>query len=352
MSLLRKFLGILICTLWVGPLCLWAQAAQAPQQGEGSEIVAEIGGKKITRAEFEQKESANLLTARYKLYLTERQTLDEFVDDELLKQEAEREHITVDELLNRHVKSAIVEPTEDQLRVYYEGMQTDQPYEAVRSDILGTLRQIRTTNARKAYLKTLRQQDSATIMLAPPRANVELGDAPVRGPRNAPVTIIEFADYQCPYCQKVHPELKQLQQEFPGKVAIAFKDFPLSIHDHAAKAAEASRCAREQGKYWEYHDMLFEGKGLDKDQLQQYARNLNLDTTSFESCLNSGKEAAGIEKDMAEGKLLGIVQTPGFTINGHFLLGAVPYSTLHDLVQQQLAAAAQKSADNNTRAAR
>ena len=349
---LRKSLGILSCALGVSSLCLWARAAQAPQENEGSEVVAEIGGKKITRADFEQKESAKLLTARYKLYLTERQTLDEFVDDKLLEQQAEREHVTVDELLNRHVKSAVVEPTEDQLRVYYEGMQTDQPYEAVRGDILGTLRQIRTTNARKAYLKTLHQQDSARIMLAPPRADVQIGDAPVRGPKNAPVTIIEFADYQCPFCQKIHPELKQLQQEFPGKVAIAFKDFPLSIHDHAAKAAEAARCAGEQGKYWEYHDTLFENKGLDKDQLRKYAGDLNLDTARFESCLDSGKEAAGIEKDMAEGKLLGIVQTPGFTVNGHFFVGAVPYSMLHDLVQQQLAAAADKSADKNTRAAR
>lgn len=334
MLLSRKVTGFLVCGFAMSLASVWAWAGD-----ESSEIVAEIGASKITRAEFEQKESAKLLSARYKLYMAERQALDDLVDDELLKQQAEREHVSVDELLNRHVKANVVDPTEDQLRVYYEGMQTEQPYETVRGDILETVRQIRLTNARKAYLKTLRQQESARIMLAPPRADVQLGDAPVRGPRNAPVMLVEFADYQCPYCQKIHPELKQLEQEFPGKVAFAFKDFPLPAHSRAPKAAEASRCAGEQGKYWEYHDMLFEGKGLDKDQLQQYARDLKLDTTRFESCLDSGKEAAAVEKDMAEGKVLGITQTPGFFVNGHFFAGAVPYSTLRELVQQQLAAA-------------
>lgn len=345
MALLRRFIGFLLCALSLSALGLCAQA-----ENDG-EIVAEIGGKKITRADFEQKEAARLLTARYKLYTTERQALDEFVDDELLKQQADREHLSVEELLNRHIKLNVVEPTEDQLRLYYEAAQLDQPYDAVRQQLLESLRQIRETNAKKAYLQTLRQQDSARIMLAPPRVDVQLGDAPVRGDRNAPVMLIEFADYQCPYCQRIYPELKQLQQEFPGKVAFAFKDFPLAMHDRAPKAAQASRCAGEQGKYWQYHDMLFEGKALDTDQLKQYARNLKLDTTRFESCLDSGKQAAALSKDMAEGKDLGITQTPAFFVNGHFFSGAVPYSLLHDLVQQQLMSA-QKAADGNSRAAR
>ena len=346
MSLLRKLLGLIACGFTLG---LVGAAAWAGD--DSSEIVAEIGGKKITRAELERKESAKLLSARYKLYLAERQVLSELIDEELLKQQAEREHVSVDELVNRHVTRTVTDPTEDQLRVYYEGMQTEQPFEEVRSQIVEGLRQLRIEKARAAYLATLRQQESAKIVLEPPEADVRADNAPVRGTRTAPVTLIEFADYQCPYCQKIHPELKQLQQEFPGKVAFIFKDFPLPAHNRAPKAAEASRCAGDQGKYWEYHDLLFQGKELDKEQLKLYAHELQLDQARFDRCLDSGQEAAPVEKDVKEGKSLGVVQTPAFFVNGHFFSGAVPYSTLRDLVQQQITAS-EKSTGADSRAAR
>ncbi|MBV8072516.1 MAG: thioredoxin domain-containing protein [Acidobacteriaceae bacterium] len=346
MSLSKPLIAFTTCALIIGASGVCAWASEDP-----SEVVAEIGGKKITRAEFEQKESAKLLSARYKYYQSERQALDDMIDDEVLKQQADREHVSVDQLLENHVRRVVAVPTDEQLRVFYEGMKTDQPYEAVKDQIRESLLHVRTDRAETAYIKSLREQDSAQILLAPPRMNVQVGDAPVRGPRNAPVTVIEFADYQCPYCQKINPDLKRLDQDFPGKIAFVFKDFPLPIHNHAAKAAEASRCARDQGKYWEYHDLLFENKELDKEQLDQNARELKLDQARFDSCLASGKEAAGVEKDVAEGTALGITQTPGFFVNGHFFLGALPYATLRDLIQQQLAAA-DKAAGANTRASR
>ena len=348
MFLSRKTTTGVICVL-----ALSASGARVWAGQNGSEVVAEIGGKAITRAELEQKKSADLLSARYKFYQSERQALDDLIDEELLQQQAEREHVSVDELLKRHVTDTVqVDLTEDQLRVFYEGLRTDEPYEVMRDKIIESLREKRTANARIRYLKMLHEQASAKVMLAPPLMDVKVGDAPVRGDKNAPVMLVEFADYQCPYCKKIYPELRLLEQQFKGNVAFVFKDFPLDMHKYALKAAEAARCAGAQGKYWQYHDLLFQNEELDKEQLKQYARDLSLDQARFNTCLDSGQEAAAVQKDVEEGKALGIAQTPGFFVNGHFFNGAVPYATLRDLVQQQLTAATGKSAEASTRAAR
>jgi protein-disulfide isomerase len=170
-----------------------------------------------------------------------------------------------------------------------------------------------------------------------PRQEVALGDAPVRGSRTAPVIIVEFADYQCPYCQQMHPELKILQQELAGKVAVAFKDFPLAMHANAEKAAEAARCAGEQGKYWDFHDALFyNGENLEVAQIKQYAHNLKLNQANFDACLDSGKEAAAVQKDMAQGRQLGVRATPSFFFNGRLFTGAMDYYTLRSLVEMLL----------------
>jgi protein-disulfide isomerase len=178
-----------------------------------------------------------------------------------------------------------------------------------------------------------------------PRLDVELGDAPVRGSRDAPVMIVEFADYQCPYCQQMHPELKVLQEEFAGKVALAFKDFPLTMHENAEKAAEAARCAGEQSRYWDFHDTLFHNSDrLEVAQIKQYARDLKLNAAVFETCLDSGKEAAAVQKDLAQGKQLGVKGTPSFFFNGRLVPGALDYYRLRSVVEGLLKTDAPASA--------
>jgi protein-disulfide isomerase len=148
--------------------------------------------------------------------------------------------------------------------------------------------------------------------------------------------LVEFADYQCPYCQKVSADLEKLQAEFKGKVAFAYKDFPLPMHANAQKAAEGARCAGSQGKFWEFHTLLFTDKKLEPSQLKEQARKLGLDGTRFDKCLDSGEQADAVLKDATEGRKLGLTGTPSFFVNGHYFSGAVDYTTLRDLVQQQL----------------
>src|SRR5207237_9691828 len=133
---------------------------------------------------------------------------------QLLEMQADREHVSVEQLLQREVTGRVKDPTQDQLEVFYEGLKTTEPFDAVRDKILGTIRQIRLGTARNAYLQSLRSEANIRIALTPPNADVAADNAQQRGTANAPVRIVEFADYECPYCQAVHPEVKKLQEEF------------------------------------------------------------------------------------------------------------------------------------------
>jgi len=305
----------------------------------GSEVVAEIGGHQITRSELEQKESAKLLKVRSQYYLAEREALNQLIDDYLLEEKARVEGLTVADLIKRDIESKIQDPTEDQLRVYYEGVGTDEPYTAVREKILVYIHQRRVSAARAEYLRLLREQAGVLVSLGAPTADVAIAGAPLQGAKEAPVKIIEFADYECPYCQQIHPLLKKLEQQFDGRVALAFKDFPLPMHPRAAKAAEAARCAGAQGQFWELHDMLFEHPThLEVPQLKEYAQTLHLDMAKFDKCLESGEQTAAVQKDFAEAQRLGLSGTPSFFVNGHFFSGMVKYNTLREMVEQELAA--------------
>ncbi len=308
-------------------------------------VVAEVGGVQVTMSDLEQEESAKLLSAHYQYYQAETKALNELIDKRLLEQKAKSENLTLEQLTDRDIKSQVKDPSEDQMKVYYEGLETEQPYESVRGKILEKIRELREQKARSAYVAALRAQSTVYVTLTPPRTNVDTKDAELLGSQNAPVTVVEFADYECPYCQKVAAAVKKLQADLGDKVALVHKDFPLPMHARAEKAAEATRCAGNQDKFWEFHDEIFQSKELDTDQLKAQARALKLDTAKFDQCLDSGEQASAVERDRKEGIRLGITGTPAFFINGHFLSGALDYSALRQIVEQQLAMHGQVSAN-------
>jgi protein-disulfide isomerase len=326
-ALIALALGTVLCALSI------------PAVGQNdSTVVAEIAGRKVTAEELEHQQAGKLLQAQYKYYLAERDALEQFIDDQLLEMQAKKEGVTLDELYKRHVSIHVQEPTEDQLRFYYEGVQTDESYEAARSKIIDTVHQLRTKKAGAAYIAELRAEYGVVVELNQPSAHVEVGNAPRLGSENAPVQIIEFADYECPYCQKVNEDLARLREQFGNQVSVVYKDFPLPMHPLAGRAAEAAHCAGAQGKFWEYHDSLFETKRLQVSDLKEQARALKLDSTVFDKCLESGEQAAPVKKDAQEGQRLGLQGTPSFFINGHFMSGAIGYMKLRDTVLQELGA--------------
>ena len=278
-----------------------------PAVGQDStNVIAEINGHPVTAGELEQKEASKLLQARYKFYVAQRDALQQYIDDEVLEIQAKKESLTVDELVKRHVSVNVQEPTEDQLRFYYEGVQTDEPYESARPNIIETVRQLRVKKARAAYVAALRAELGVVVELDQPSAHVEAGNAPRLGSAKAPVQIIEYADYECPYCQKVNPDLVRLQQEFSSQVSLVYKDFPLPMHPLAAKAAEGARCANAQGKFWEFHDFLFDSQKLKVSDMKAEARVLKLDGDRFDQCLDKGEQFEVLKKDAQDAQRQGL----------------------------------------------
>ena len=166
---------------------------------------------------------------------------------------------------------------------------------------------------------------------APGAANINLAGLPFRGSADAKVAIVEYSDFQCPFCARAYPTINQILKDYDGKVKFYYKHFPLGFHQNAQKSAEAYECALDQGKQWEYHDKLFEnsqadGTGLNLADLKKYAAGLGLDTAKFNSCLDGGQKAAKVGADASEGAQNGVGGTPTFFINGKTLVGAQPYS--------------------------
>ncbi|MFN7134463.1 MAG: DsbA family protein, partial [Myxococcales bacterium] len=199
-----------------------------------------------------------------------------------------------------------------------------QPLEAFKSLIDQEIKEADALLAKGVKLEQVyerRIEDAANA----PGVKIDLTGAPIKGSKKAQVTIVEFSDFQCPFCGRVNPTLKQIQETYGDKVAIAFKQFPLGFHDKAQLAGEASLAAHEQGKFWEMHDKLFANQNaLDRSNLEQYAKELGLDLNKFKAALDSGKYRDQVQKDMQQGQAAGVSGPPSFVINGELLVGAQP----------------------------
>jgi protein-disulfide isomerase len=300
-------------------------------------VLVEINGVKLTVADLERQRPGSLFQARNSYYEATRKAVQDYIEDYLLRNQAEKESLTLEQLLERHVTSTLPPaPPEEALKVYYEGVDTTQPYEAVRGQILESIRQRRLARAKNAYVESLRSQANISMILSPPRVEIAYQDSPVRGPANPAVTIIEYADYECPYCQQTQPALDQIEAEYKGKLAFVFKDTPLPMHSHAEKAAEAAHCAGAQNKYWEYHDLLFKERQLEVPQLKEAARELKLDGQAFDQCLDSNSQAGVVRTQLNEASRLGLQGTPSFFINGRFFSGAMSYDRFREIVDQEI----------------
>jgi protein-disulfide isomerase len=209
------------------------------------------------------------------------------------------------------------------------------------------LKQSELAQTRQEYLKHLRERPELSTALQPAKVEVSFDPARLRGSSQAPVIIVEFSDFQCPFCRQVQPTLKNLLAKYEGRVSLAYRDFPLrGMHGQAELGAESSRCAGEQGRFWEYHDLLFANPGsLNRDGLMGLARSLKLDEKQFDSCLSSGKYRTQVEHDLQDGIKAGVEGTPGIFINGILLRGAQPEATFERIIQAELATPKDKRGD-------
>lgn len=289
-------------------------------QAERAQVLAVVHGENITSGDVEDSLKPLIFDVQEQVYNLRRNELDLTINDTLLVQEAQKRKITTKALLAEEVKPKPA--TEEQARLFYQ-----QNKERVSGDfaqskeaIISYLQQTELRVAERAFVEKLRAAASIQVFLKAPDSPVfavSTNDQPSLGNENAPVTIVAFTDYQCPSCASMHPDLERVVKETAGKVRLVMRDFPLTQHSEAFKAAEAAEAAREQQKYWEYIHVLMQNQtALEVEKLKSYAGEIGLDRARFDDALDSGKFAAMVQRDVEEGMKLGLKGTPSLFING------------------------------------
>ena len=294
-----------------------------------------------------------LLDLRKQEYKLKSDALNQAIRKKLVEVEAKKKGLSAEELLKQEVDSKIAEPSDDEAKGYYLALknETSFPFEKVKSQAKQLLKKAELDQARAQYADSLRDTAEISILLHPPLVQVASDPARVKGSADAPVTIIEFADFQCPFCNRIEPALNEVLAKYPGKVKLTYRDFPLSqIHPNAKIAAEASRCALDQGKYWQMHDAMFADQSkLDEAALVKTAAGLGMDNKSFESCLKSGKYEAVVQEDFQAGTEAGVNATPTFFINGEFLSGVQSDADFAQIIDRQLSVLSRRASTQASR---
>lgn len=333
---IRKGFGALALLLAVG-LPVVAHAA--------GEVLAELDGVAITAEEVEKAIGAPLRKLEEQIYDLKRETVEAMIAERLLAREAAKRGMSVQALLDAEVTPKVGLVTEQEIETFYQANKAQLKGEeeaTIREQIRTYLQNQRLVAQREAFVRSLRSQAKVAVHLKTPpvfRAQVAVDGAPFKGSATAPVTIVEFSDFQCPFCKRVQPTLTQLLTRYSDKIKLVYRDFPLdSLHPEARKAAEAARCANDQGKFWPYHDLLYAGAPkAGPEQLKAHARTAGLDLSAFEQCLSSGKYQAAVQKDVEDGARAGVTGTPAFFVNGRALTGAQPLDSFIRVVEEELA---------------
>jgi protein-disulfide isomerase len=338
---------VLVAALGALPACAQPKAAAAGSASGSNQVLAVVNGKPVTEADVRQANADQFksLDREYQQNVHQllENSLDQAVQDRLLEAEAASRKVTKDQLL-AEIKPAAV--TDADVDAFYEQnkAQIPRPKEQVAAQIKTYLEQQGQQKARSEYFKTLQAKYKVDYKLEPIRVEVA-ATGPAKGPASAPVTIVEFSDFQCPFCSRLTPTLKQVEDKYGDKVRLVFRQYPLPFHQNAQKAAEASLCAADQGKFWELHDAMFGNQGeLGVDQLKAKAASLGLNADKFNKCLDSGEKAAAIQADVKAGSAAGVSGTPAMFINGRFISGAVPIDQITNVIDDELRRAGSKTA--------
>lgn len=304
-------------------------------------VLAKLNGKDITLKEVDEFASSQLKDLEKKKFDMRKQALDQMIVQTLVKEAAAKEGKTEEQFLRANIDEKLPAPPEaDILKVFEENkaqMPPGSSVESMRTQIIGFLQQEKKRDVAMKLFSDLRAKSQVQVLLSEPRVTVD-ASGPAKGASTAKITIVEFSDFQCPFCSKAEPAIDEVMKNYSDKVKVVFRHFPLDFHEKAFKAAEAAACAEEQGKFWEFHKTLFANQGaLSIDDLKTHAKTLGLDSAKFDGCLDGNKMKAKVDADMAAGKAAGVTGTPAFFINGVALSGAMPFEKFKEVIDTELA---------------
>jgi protein-disulfide isomerase len=326
--------------------CSPAAAQTVTRQGP-NDIVATVGSVSITLTQVDDKalrlsaESFGTGKLFQILYEARQAALDDIIASLLIDQEARTRGLDRAKLIEQEIAAKVTPPTDAEIEDWYQANPErvqGAKIEQVRAPIKALLTERRVRVVRDQYLDVLKSKGNVHIMLEPPRQVIATAGHHSQGPADAPIEIVEFADFQCPFCLRAHPTVEKVLTTYGNRIHFVYRHYPLASHPNARPAAEASECAAEQDKFWPYYKLLFaDSAKLDAASLKASAAQIGLDTDRFNACVDSRKYKSVVEADQKEGEEVGVSGTPAFFINGRMLSGAQPFEEFKQLIDEELA---------------
>lgn len=312
----------------------------APSAG----VAAKIGNEQVSEKELNAGIEGDIYDAEMKVYEIRFGKLQAMILEKFMNQDPNKKGLSNDEFLNKYIAKD-VKVTDADIEKFIKERQI--PKDQVNPEIRERIKQYLEVEVKKeAVDKWVAEKTKKTpveVYISKPQRpvfDVNIKDAPIKGPGNAKVTIVEYSDFQCPFCSKASKTIAELEKKYGSKIRVAFKNYPLPFHSNARMAAEAAQCmkAQDQKLFWKMHDAMFEDQTkLDKDNLIATAKRLGAKESDFKTCLETTPHKAVIEGDMAEGQKLGIKSTPTFFINGKLVSGAQPVEVFTEVIDEELA---------------
>jgi protein-disulfide isomerase len=344
----RRSIGVTVVpplvALLVAAACS-STSAQQTRRPAPTEVVATVGSSEITLAEVDDKALEQPAPAGVKLsqalYDAREAALDDIIANRLLDAAAKAQGVDRPALIEKEITAKIPPVSDAEIAAWYKANQNrvqGAPLDQVRQPIKNYLTQERMQAVREQYLDTLRAKTPVRTMLEPPRQKVA-ANGPAKGSPSAPIELIEFSDFQCPFCLRADPTVQQVLKTYGDRIHFVYRHYPLPNHPNARPAAEAAACANEQGKFWPYHDRLFANPTkLSAADLKQHAADLGLNAAQFNACVDSHKFKSEVDADVRDGEQAGVNGTPAFFINGRTISGAQPYDVFKKIIDEELAA--------------
>ncbi|MBC7397703.1 MAG: thioredoxin domain-containing protein [Bdellovibrionales bacterium] len=313
----------------------------APKPG----VAAKVGGEEITEEQLVGDAQLELMQIKKQEYDLKINQLNKLVTERVLGAEAKKEGLaSSDEYINKKVLKGEIKISDPEFKKFVKEKNIPESNinEQVKDRIFSYMKEQKREEMVQGAVAKLTKNQPVEVYFKKPKSNVQvdIGEAPVTGGDKAKVTIIEFSDFQCPFCGRAAKTVDEVRKKYGNKIKLAFKHFPLPMHKDAAPASEASMCVYEQNhdKFWKFHDLAFANQDkLDAESLVKYAKTAGVDEAKFKECVASKKYADFVKKDAAYGEKLGVRSTPTFFINGQLLSGALPIESFSEVIDEELA---------------
>lgn len=310
-----------------------------PKEG----IVAKIAGQDVTMDELIGDAKLTYIDLQKRIFEFKMERLNELIEERLIGAEAKKANLSKDEFIGKNITKGKTEITEKEFKDFVKDKKIpeNQLNPQLKERINVYLKDKKEKDLVQKYLAGLTGKNAIEVYFTKPKMNVavDIGDAPKWGNNNAPVTMVIFSDFQCPFCGRAAATVDELKKKYKGKMQIAFKQFPLSFHKEARPAAEASLCVNDQGsdKFWKFHDLAFKTQQkLDTSGLETLAKQAGVDLTKFKQCVDSKKFNATVQADLEYGEKLGVRSTPTFFINGEVVSGAMPVDQFSEVIEEAI----------------